>query len=162
VNTMQPSWQPKGGGAVLPAQTGKTIGDELTAAHVDWAWYAGGWSNADGDVGAPGWTNGTGPACSHTNATPNPTYPNCPDKNFHLPHQPFNYYTAFDPSTTVGKANRAAHLKDEAEFISAASSSKHDCNLKPVSFVKPVGEENEHPGYASESVGSSHLVKLLQ
>ena len=29
----------------------------LSAAGVDWAWYAGGWSNAAGNVGAPGWTN---------------------------------------------------------------------------------------------------------
>ena len=33
--------------------------------------------------------------------------------------------------------------------------------LKPVSFVKPIGEENEHPGYASEPNGSDHLVDLL-
>jgi phospholipase C len=31
-----------------------------------------------------------------------------------------------------------------------------------VSFVKPLGEENEHPGYASEPNGSDHLVELLQ
>jgi phospholipase C len=28
--------------------------------------------------------------------------------------------------------------------------------------VKPIGQENEHPGYASEPNGSDHLVKLLQ
>ena len=31
-----------------------------------------------------------------------------------------------------------------------------DCKLKPVSFVKPIGEENEHPGYTSEPRGSDH------
>jgi phospholipase C len=31
-----------------------------------------------------------------------------------------------------------------------------------VSFVKPIGAENEHPGYASEHTGSDHLVELLQ
>jgi phospholipase C len=31
-----------------------------------------------------------------------------------------------------------------------------------VSFVKPIGEENEHPGYASTDNGESHLVELLQ
>ena len=36
------------------------------------------------------------------------------------------------------------------------------CDLKPVSFVKPVGEENEHPGYASTPNGNDHLVELLQ
>jgi phospholipase C len=31
-----------------------------------------------------------------------------------------------------------------------------------VSFVKPYGAENEHPGYASEPNGSDHLVSLLR
>src|SRR5207237_6039777 len=31
-----------------------------------------------------------------------------------------------------------------------------------VSFVKPIGPENEHPGHTSESRGSNHLVQLLQ
>jgi phospholipase C len=31
-----------------------------------------------------------------------------------------------------------------------------------VSFVKPIGAENEHPGYASEHAGSGHLVRLLR
>jgi acid phosphatase len=162
VNTMQPSWQPKGGGAVLPPQTGTNIGDRLNAAGVDWAWYAGGWSNAAGLVGQPGWTNGNGPSCSDPNSKPNPAYPYCPDKNFQFHHQPFNYFAEFDPSTPAGQANRAAHLKDEAEFIANTQASTNSCMLKAVSFVKPVGSENEHPGYASEHVGSDHLVELLQ
>ena len=48
VNTMQPTSQPRGAfGAELPTQHGTTIGDELTAANLPWAWYAGGWDNAD-------------------------------------------------------------------------------------------------------------------
>ena len=31
-----------------------------------------------------------------------------------------------------------------------------------MSFIKPVGAENEHPGYASATAGSSHLVELLR
>src|SRR5919201_4002571 len=54
VNTIQPAYQPFRGSPQLPPQTGATIGDRLSAAGVSWAWYAGGWSNADGDVGAPG------------------------------------------------------------------------------------------------------------
>ena len=30
-----------------------------------------------------------------------------------------------------------------------------------MSFIKPIGAENEHPGYASEHSGSDHLVDLL-
>ena len=34
--------------------------------------------------------------------------------------------------------------------------------LPAVSFIKPVGEENEHSGYASTDNGESHLVDLLK
>ena len=66
------------------------------------------------------------------------------------------------PPTRPGLAARTAHLGDEAEFIQQAQLSGSSCQLKPVSFVKPIGEENEHPGYASAPVGSTHLVDLLQ
>ena len=51
---------------VISPQTAPTIGDRLSDAGVDWAWYAGGWSNANGDVGAPGWTNGSSAAATPT------------------------------------------------------------------------------------------------
>src|ERR1044071_6754420 len=50
------------------------------------------------------------------------------------------------------------HLRDEAEFIARSGDSRRRCRLKPVSFIKPIGAENEHPGYASEHTGSDHLV----
>jgi acid phosphatase len=169
VNTTQPPFQPSGlFGAKLPAQTNPTIGDRLTGAGVDWAWYSGGWSNANGDVGAPGWTNGTAPSstatgCSDPNVDPGVSHwPECPDNLFQYHHQPFNYFADFSTATSAGLANRATHLKDEQEFIQLAQSSSTACNLKPVSFIKPIGEENEHPGYASEPNGSDHLVSLLQ
>jgi acid phosphatase len=162
VNTTQPAFQPHGSAPYLPPQTGTTIGDELSASAVSWAWYSGGWSNADGDVGAPGWTNGTGPTCSDPDSSPNPTFPHCPNKVFQYHHQPFNYFEAFDPTTPTGSANRQAHLKDEAEFIDLANSSGSQCKLDSVSFIKPIGLENEHPGYTSETRGSDHLVDLLR
>jgi phospholipase C len=169
VNTTQPAFQPSGTfGAKLPAQTNPTIGDRLTAKGVDWAWYSGGWSNANGNVGDPGWTNGTHAAqtptgCSDPNVDPNVAHwPECPDNLFQYHHQPFNYFSAFSTQTPAGLANRAAHLRDEQEFIAAAQASSKTCDLKAVSFVKPIGEENEHPGYASEPNGSDHLVDLLQ
>jgi acid phosphatase len=162
VNTIQPPFQPYAPGTPvarrLPAQTAPTIGDRLSDAGVDWAWYAGGWSNANGDINAPGWSNGAGPTCADPNAMPTAVFPNCPDKLFQFHHQPFNYYASFAPGT----AARAAHLRDEEEFLELAGSSGRDCNLKPVSFIKPVGAENEHPGYASETGGSRHLIQLLQ
>jgi acid phosphatase len=162
VNTVQPPYQPYAPGTAesrrLPPQTAPTIGNRLSGAGVDWAWYSGGWSNANGDVGGPGWTNGTGPTCSDSNALANAVFPNCPDKLFQFHHQPFNYYRTYAPGT----AARTAHLRDEQEFLQLARSSDKACNLKPVSFIKPVGAENEHPGYASVTAGSSHLIDLLQ
>jgi phospholipase C len=162
VNTIQPPYQPYAPGTAparrLPPQTAPTIGDRLSGAGIDWAWYAGGWSNANGDVGDPGWTNGTGPACSDPDTATGAVFPNCPDKLFQYHHQAFNYYASFAPGTTA----RPAHLRDEDEFLKLARSSGKSCNLKPVSFIKPIGAENEHPGYASVSAGSSHLIELLK
>jgi phospholipase C len=158
VNTIQPLTQPTSSNPIkLPAQTGKTIGDELTVAGVSWAWYSGGWSNAAGDKGAPGWTNGTGPTCSDPNSFANPVFPYCPNKVFQFHHQPFNYFAAYAPGT----AGRT-HLRDEVEFQNLVAASGKTCMLDSVSFVKPIGLENEHPGYMSEGRGSDHLVQLLQ
>ena len=75
-----------------------------------------------------------------------------PGPLFQYHHQPFNYFAAYAP----GQPGRA-HLQDEKNFIAAAQ----DGTLPQVSFVKPYGAENEHPGYSSEPNGSDHLVDLL-
>jgi phospholipase C len=159
VNTIQPTYQPTSSNPTkLPPQTSNNIGDELSAAGASWAYYAGGWSNADGEVGAPGWTNGAG-VCTDPNSFPNPVWPYCPNKVFQFHHQPFNYFANYAPGTTA----RAQHLRDEAEFLNlAGSSTNHACNLKSVSFVKPIGLENEHPGYTGIGAGSNHLVSLVK
>jgi phospholipase C len=160
VNTIQSTYQPHGGGAQLPPQTGNTIGDELSTARVSWAWYSGGWSNAAGEVGAPGWTNGDVPGvCGDHDSKPNPTWPYCPNKVFQFHHQAFNYFANYAPGTT----ERAQHLRDEAEFMNlAGSSTDEECNLKSVSFIKPIGLENEHPGYTGVNSGSNHVVDLVK
>jgi phospholipase C len=76
-----------------------------------------------------------------------------PGPLFQYHHQPFNYFANYAP----GQPGRR-HLRDETEFFSAARSG----HLPRVSFVKPYGAENEHPGYASEPNGSDHLVHLLK
>ncbi len=159
VNTVQPWHQPYFPGTAdadrLPALPDDTIGDRLSDKKVDWAWYAGGWDNAAGNTKGPGWTNGTTAGkCADPRAMPTAVYPNCPDATFQFHHQPFSYFTKYAPGTKA----RDQHLRDEVEFLDAAQKGK----LKPVSFVKPIGEENEHPGYASEPTGSTHLVKLLK
>jgi acid phosphatase len=158
VNTIQPLTQPTSSNPIkLPAQTAPTIGDRLSAAGVSWAWYSGGWSNAAGHKGAPGWTNGTGPNCSDPNSSANPVFPYCPNKVFQYHHQPFNYFAAYAPGTPGRE-----HLRDEVEFQNRVAASGRECKLDSVSFIKPIGLENEHPGYTSEGRGSDHLVQLLQ
>lgn len=76
-----------------------------------------------------------------------------PGPLFQYHHQPLNYFANYAP----GKPGRT-HLKDETDFITSAKLG----TLPTVSFVKPYGAENEHPGYASEPNGSDHLVDLLR
>ena len=76
-----------------------------------------------------------------------------PGPLFQYHHQPFNYFANY----AQGAPGRS-HLQDETNFIASAKNG----SLPQVSFVKPYGAENEHPGYASQSQGSDHLVDLLQ
>ncbi len=76
-----------------------------------------------------------------------------PGPLFQYHHQPFNYFANY----AEGAPGRS-HLQDETKFIASAKNG----TLPQVSFVKPYGAENEHPGYASEPDGSDHLVNLLK
>jgi len=131
VNTVFPAQGPYPAKAdprrLLPVQTGPTIGDRLTAKGVDWAWYAGGWNDAQAGR---------------------------PDGRFQFHHQPFAYYQGYGP----GSEGRTKHLKDEADLVAGIASGK----LPPVAFYKPVGEFNEHPGYADVLSGEKHIAKLLE
>ena len=130
VNTVQPGQAPRNeGGRRIPLiddSAYPNIGDRMSDAGISWAWYSGGWNQAE--AGSP-------------------------DPLFQFHHQPFNYFADYAP----GKPGRA-HLRDEDEFELAARNG----TLPTVSFVKPSGAENEHPGYTSEPKGSNHLVDLLR
>jgi phospholipase C len=76
-----------------------------------------------------------------------------PDPTFTYHHQPFAYFTRY----AEGTAERKKHLKDETEFMEAAKKG----TLPAVSFVKPIGLENEHPGESTVTSGESHAVKLI-
>jgi phospholipase C len=76
-----------------------------------------------------------------------------PGPLFQYHHQPFNYFENYAP----GEPGRR-HLQDETDFFAAADAGR----LPTVSFVKPYGAENEHPGYASATSGSMHLVDLVK
>ncbi len=76
-----------------------------------------------------------------------------PDSKFQFHHQPFAYYKKY----ADGTPGRAAHLKDEVDFFAAAKAG----TLPSVSFVKPIGSLNEHPGYAVLLDGERHVVDLI-
>ena len=168
INTAQPYQQPFHVGTPdsrkLPALDHPTIGDRLNSKGVSWAWYSGGWSNANGDAGKPGWTNGRSAnrQCEDPNTETGAQYPYCANNYFSFHHQPFNYFKSFDRTTRKGKTNRARHLRDEAEFIDLAHRSKKNCKLRQVSFVKPLTSLSEHSTGGNYLVGNQHATDLIK
>jgi phospholipase C len=73
--------------------------------------------------------------------------------SFQYHHQPFAYFARY----ADGTPGRKAHLKDETDFLAAAKAG----TLPSVSFVKPVGVDNEHPGYANLAQGEKHVISLI-
>jgi phospholipase C len=77
-----------------------------------------------------------------------------PDRSFQYHHQPFVYFERYGDATSA----KHEHLFDEQDFIARAKAG----TLPAVSFVKPLGTVNEHPGY-SEIMGSErHAVSLIE
>ncbi|PUA16339.1 acid phosphatase [Glaciimonas sp. PCH181] len=154
VNTMQPLYQPSGNAVAgtasyadaskattLPAQSQATIGDELSAKGVSWAWYAGAWNAALTDA---------------SSARRSVIYAG--NVQFQPHHQPFNYYARFDPATPAGAAQRTSHLKDyDASFLQDAAAGK----LPSVAFYKPQGNLNQHAGYANVADGDAHIADVI-
>ena len=148
VNTMAPPYQPSyvkppaGGDTALadpadantlPPQTMPNIGDLLSAKSIAWAWYSGAWGEALAGRGAG------------------------PVPNFQFHHQPFNYFA----STAPGTPARAEHIKDAGlagvGFLADVDAGK----LPAVSFYKPQGNLNEHPGYTDELSGDQHIADVI-
>ncbi len=163
VNTMQAPYQPSGNApaditgndslyakataaTTLPPQTQTNIGDLLTAKGVSWKWYAGSWNAALAD-------GKQDPAVARSVIyTPSGPRGN-PDFQPH--HQPFNYYSKFDP---VAHADlRAAHMKDYTDLVNDAAAG----TLPAVSFYKPQGNLNQHEGYANLDDGDAHIADLV-
>jgi len=76
-----------------------------------------------------------------------------PDTSFQYHHQPFAYFAQYADGTEA----KRLHLKDEADLYAAIDSG----TLPAVSFYKPVGEDNEHPGYASIAAGDAKVGDIL-
>jgi acid phosphatase len=77
-----------------------------------------------------------------------------PDPEFQFHHQPF----AFFKSTALGTQGAKAHLKDEIDLVAAI----HKGDLPQVVFFKPLGEDNEHPGYTNITSGEHHTRDLIR
>jgi phospholipase C len=164
-----------------PANTGgdtrpyiPNIGDLLSQNNVTWKWYSGGYNQMLAYSGSnPSPT--TSPSYASVNASLQLQYH----------HQPFVYfdnYAPFDttdivPSTDVGgfagvgttglsagqsgvtrAQNSAAHVQDETNFFTDVQNN----TLPAVTFIKPVGVNNEHPGYAALELGQQHVAALVQ
>ena len=105
---------------------------------MSWAWYGGAWKAAS--AGTP--------------EARGIIYKG--EVQFQPHHQPFNYYASFDPATRA--AYRAAHLKDfDSEFLADAAAGR----LPAVSFYKPQGNLNQHPGYANVADGDAHIASVV-
>jgi acid phosphatase len=155
INTTQPPFQPSTtpppvggdarladptGGSIglvpLPPQTMQTIGDTLSAKNVNWRWYAGGWKLALAD---------------------RTTINNDAVFDFTAHHQPFNYFRRFDPTTAFGATERAEHLRDYSDLLDDIQSG----NLPPVTFYKPPGTLNQHPGSGDFGLADAHIADLV-
>ncbi len=136
INTLQPMNNPHKNitrDALCPEQTMPTIGDRLDEKHLSWAWYAEGWNLIL-----------SGHATHQDSA-----------KSFQYHHQPFNYFAKYGGGSD---SVRKEHLKDEDDFAAALKNG----TLPAVSFVKPSGFYNEHPGDGNVDTGDTHLVNLIQ
>jgi phospholipase C len=76
-----------------------------------------------------------------------------PDPLFQFHHQPFTYFANYAENAP----GRADHLKDEQDFYADVAGGR----LPSVSFVKPLGPDNEHPGYAALMAGQQHVADLV-
>ena len=146
-----------GSAALLPSQNDSdpsdtsrpfipTIGDRLSQKHISWKWYSGGWDNALASTAVNPANNGVVP-------------PNAPvDPLFQWHHQPFAYYDNYAPFKN-GTRNpvSAAHLQDEANFYIDLKKER----LPAVAFIKALGPDNEHPGYAGLLQGQQHVADLV-
>jgi phospholipase C len=112
---------------LLPPQMATTIGDQLSARNISWAWYSGGWDEALAGK---------------------------PDPLFQFHHQVFAFFEQFGDGTDAKKE----HLKDENEMLAAIARGE----LPAVTFWKPIGAENQHPGYAELVQGDRKVDNVIR
>ena len=141
VNTTQSVFLNAGGRVLLPPQTAPTIGDRLSDRQVEWAWYSGGFELAAR-------TDRTQQETNYLNGA----------LRFQWHHQPFAYYARFNPAEAQGREQRTRHLRDAGRLLDDIKSGR----LPAVSFYKPVGALNQHPGYTVIEKGDEEVASIAK
>jgi phospholipase C len=77
-----------------------------------------------------------------------------PDPQFKFHHQPFAYFAKY----AEGTPGRAQHLRDEEDFYEDLKSGR----LPAVTFVKFIGDDNEHPANTNPMRGQRHVADLVR
>ena len=77
-----------------------------------------------------------------------------PDPKFQFHHQSLAYFQNLAPGTP----GQRAHLKDLKDLYADIERG----SLPQVSFYKPIGQLNLHPGYANITDGDAHLGELVE
>lgn len=138
--------------SLIPSQDNSStmlnIGDLLDARGISWKWYSGGWNDAlDSSPSNPLHFGSSGP--------------NTVNSLFQWHHQAFAFFEKskpFDSTKSDGRNPYAtAHLQDEANLYTDIANN----SLPSVAFVKFLGPDNEHPGYASLQQGQQHVADLV-
>ncbi len=76
------------------------------------------------------------------------------DPLFQYHHQAFAFFSRYANGTEGSKV----HLKDGLDFVSGLQTGE----LPAVSFFKPIGEFNEHPGYSSVLASERYAADLIK
>jgi phospholipase C len=153
LNNTNPGYLPNGalsGGSNLPPSPVKTIGDELIAKQISWAYYGGAYNDAV--------------ALSNEAVAANPTNPNLSSAALSDPTHalgvaycqicnPFQYAT----SIMANPAVRTAHIKDTADLITAIQNN----TLPSVSFGKPDGLLDGHPQSSKIDLFEAYALNVL-
>jgi phospholipase C len=139
---------------IVSTSTNKTIGDEMSTANITWKWYSGGWNDAITNFASAG-------TCNDPPAAGAQTSPGAIGECFQTHHQPFNYWANFGSSNPANCAAPTPHLCDESVGNGNFLSDLANGTLPAVSFVKPVGVNNEHPDYSALAVGQAHVQSLM-
>jgi phospholipase C len=76
------------------------------------------------------------------------------DVSFQYHHQPFAYFQKYGDGTE----EKRQHLKDETDLLNDIDAG----TVPAVVFYKPLGRDNEHPGYTDITSGDRHITAVIE